>query len=71
MTRDLDTAGKGRDATDAVKRKIEDWLVTSPAMAKECQGENGAKLCFVCNAPATKLIAPGWGGVWSCSRCES
>ena len=57
--------------SDKTPRPLHELFTTvTNDMARECDGPDGTKVCFVCGEPAYRLGAPGWGGVWLCRECD-
>lgn len=56
---------------DAIARGLQTLMTDGPRMAAECQGPDGSKVCYVCGGPASVLVMPGWGGVWTCRPCDA
>lgn len=57
------------DPSATIAAKIDVWQEAGQSMARECDGPDYSKRCYACGAPATRLVAPGWGGVWACATC--
>ena len=59
----------GDDLSERLHAKVTEWADGVRAAAAECHDSDGRKRCYVCHGTAHRLVAPGWGGVWSCNAC--